>query len=94
MTSGSFDVWTVDEPEFLEDTEYKFNMLTHPIYIAMGTGGKNDYLAKETIEILADWALRKLFAACAKVLWWTMTTMVKRAFERIGCQNEHHLDRP
>ena len=84
MTSGSFDVWTVDEPEFLENTEYKFNMLTYPIYIAMGTGGKNDHLAKETIEILADWALRKLFAACAKVLWWIMMIIIKRAFEKTG----------
>lgn len=82
MTPVSFNVWTVDEPEFLKDTEYKFNILTHPLDMAMGTGGKNDDEAKETIEVLADWALRKLFTACAKVLWWTMRTIVKRAFER------------
>lgn len=90
-----FDVWATDEPEFVKDAEYKFNMLMHPISMAMGTGGKNDHLAKATVEILADWALRKLFAACAKVLWWTTRTIVERAFGRMRCRNERHdLDRP
>lgn len=82
MTITSFDVWTVDEPEFMEGPWYKFRVLTHPVRMAMGTGGKNDHLAKETVGMLADWALCKLFVACAKVLWWTMGTIVRRAFEK------------
>jgi len=85
VTAISFDVWTVDEPEFVKDAAYKFDMLTYSVRMAMGTGSKNDHLAKETIEILADWALRKLFIACAKVLWWITRTIIKRAFERMGC---------
>ena len=73
-----FSVWEIDEPEFAENTEYKFNPLVHPVHMAIGTGGKNDHLAKETIDILADWALRKLFVACAKVLWWIMWKKAKR----------------
>jgi hypothetical protein len=73
-----FDTWTVDEPEFMKDTERKFDILSYPVSMAMGTDGKNDHLAKTTVEALADWALRKLFMACAKVTWWTMKTIIIR----------------
>jgi len=84
LSSCTFDVWTVNEPEFMRDTEYKFNILTHPISVAMGTGGKNDHLAKETIGMLAPWALRKLFVACVKVLWWITQPSSSGLLERQG----------
>jgi len=77
----TFNVWMVDEPEFMEDTECKFDILLHPVGMAMGTGGKNDHLAKEAIRVLADWALHKLFVACLKVSWWTMKTIIRRKIE-------------
>lgn len=76
----SFDCWMTDEVEFINDAEYKFSELTHPVRMALGTHGKNDHLAKASVEILADWALHKLFVACAKVLWWTIRTIVKRTW--------------
>lgn len=78
MDTMSFDVWEADEPEFLKDMEYKFDVITHPVNMAMGTGGKNDHLAKEAVSVLADWALRKLFMACLKVCWWCGVEIVKR----------------
>ena len=77
-----FGVWVHAEPEFLENAEYKFNMLTHPVSMARGTGGKNDDHAREAIDVFALWALRKLFIACIKVAWWCGITFVKRRFER------------
>ena len=77
-----FDIWITDEPEFLEMTRYKFDVLTHPVSMALGTGGKNDSLAQKTVDILALWAIRKLFVACVKVAWWCGVTFVKRRFER------------
>ena len=59
-----FSVWVHDEPEFLENAEYKFDVLTHSVSMALGTGGKNDGHAREGVDALALWALRKLFIAC------------------------------
>lgn len=79
-----FSVWVHDEPEFLEDAEYKFNILTHPVRMALGTHGKNDYHAREAIRIFAPWALRKLFIACVKVAWWCGITYIERQLERMA----------
>lgn len=81
-----FEVWVFNEPDSMTDTEYKFSTSSHPISTAMWTNGKTDHLAKQTIGELADWALRKLFVACVKVLWWIAETAIKRAFERRGTQ--------
>ena len=73
-----FDVWTVDEPEFIHNTEYKFKVLTHAVNMAMGTNRKNDHLARETVSVLATWALRKLFVACLRVALWCGRETVRR----------------
>jgi len=73
-----FKVWQADEPEFLDDTETKFSILVHPLRMALGTGGKNDHLVKETIDVLANWALRKLLRATIKVSFWAALTIVGR----------------
>jgi len=80
-----FTVWQTDEPEFLDDTETKFKMLLHPVSMALGTGGKNDRLAKETIDMLADWALRKLLRATVKVSFWTALVIVGRFVKKDFC---------
>lgn len=78
----TFTIWEVDEPEFLDDTEAKFKMLLHPVDMTLGTGGKNDRLAKETINAFADWALRKLLRATVKVAFWAALTIAGRFVKR------------
>jgi len=84
----TFTVWEIDEPEFLDDTETKFSVLVHPLRMAMGTCGKNDHLAKETIDALADWALRKLLWATVKVSFWAALTIVGRFVKKDFCLME------
>ncbi len=81
-TTTTFAVWEVDESEFLDDTEAKFKMLLHPVDMALGTGGKNDGLAKESIDVLADWALRKLLWATVRVSFWTVLVIIGRFIEK------------
>jgi len=78
----SFDIWEVDEPEFKDDTSDKLTTLLHPLDMALGTEGKNDHLAKESVSVLASWALRKLFVGCVKVAVWCGWEIVRRKFER------------
>lgn len=78
----TFYIWEVDEPEFLDDTETKFRILLHPVDMALGTGGKNDGLAKEAIDVLANWALRKLLWAAIKVSFWTALVVVGRLVKK------------
>ena len=82
ITTTTFTVWEVDEPEFLDDTEATFKMLLHPVDMALGTGGKNDGLAKESIDVLADWALRKLLWATVKVSFWIVSAIVGRFIKK------------
>ena len=78
----SYNVWEVDEPEFKVNTGYKSSALLHPLEMALGTGGKNDHLAREGVSVLASWALPKLFIGCIKVAVWCRWEIVKRRFER------------
>ena len=78
----SFDIWESDEPEFEVDGPHKFSLLLHPLDMALGTEGKNDHLAKESVSVLASWALRKLFVGCVKVAVWCGWEIVRRKFER------------
>jgi len=90
----TFTVWEIDEPEFLDDTETKFKMLLHPVDMAMGTGGKNDGLAKETIDVLADWALRELLRATVKVAFWTALVIAGRLVKKDFCLTEEDRAEP
>lgn len=81
-TTTTFAVWEVSEPEYLDDAEATFKMLLHPVDMALGTGGKNDGLAKESIDVLADWALRKLLWAAVKVSFWIVTAIVRRFIKK------------
>ena len=87
-----FSIWVHNKPEYLESTEYKLNTLTSPVRMALGTCDKNDDRARETINIFALWALRKLLAACVKVAWWCGLALAKRLFERTSRKDKPPCD--
>ena len=78
----SFSVYTVDKLELLDDTSKKMVMILHPVNMAIGTEGKNDHLAKESIGVMNVWALRELSVACAKVAYWCIIELMKRHLGR------------
>lgn len=79
MSDSSFTVWRIDEPEFEEDTDRKLDVVIYPIRLALGVAdGKNDHLVYQSLNVRADWVIRKLFWATIKVAIMCLKITIKR----------------
>lgn len=88
MSDSSFPVWQIDEPEFEEDTDRKLDVVIYPVRLAFGVAdGKNDHEVYQSVNVRADWVIRKLFRATIKVAIMCLKIMIKRWVENLWPDN-------